>query len=382
MMLKALLLLLFFSASLQAGAQTWTDSLDNYAREKYLPPQKFRWTWQHASLLYTMISQYGLLPESERDKYLAYIRSAMDRKSRRANGKRPNAVASASGMAFLYRVTGEKKYMDIAKRVFGDYQKIPRTSNGGVSHLRNSPELWDDTVYMVGIFLLEMYRATGDAAYLEELALQFRAHREKLIDEEWGLWYHGWDDNNKNHCALCGQRNWPDKVTRRSAEIWGRGTGWILVTLSEILRAIPEESPYYAEFSGYLEEMVVRLPEIQDKATGHWLQLPVRTDEPGNFIESSCTAMFAYGILSALQLGIISGEAYSRSVEMAYQGLREHSTMEVSPGYLATKNVCKGTCIGDMQYYLNRKTNSVKPSGMAMFILFGRNYEMHFQGHP
>lgn len=372
---RALFTLILITACFSLQAQTWTDSLDNFARQKFLPPDKYRWTWQSASLLRTMVVQYETSPETEKAVYLEYVRKAMDKKAGRASGKRPNSVASGHGMAFLYKVTGDKKYLAIAEKIFRDYLKIPRTKNNGVSHLRNSPELWDDTVYMIGVFLQEMYLATGDPKYLDELMEQFRIHRDVLRDETWGLWYHGWDGNNKNHCALCGQRDWPDKETRRSTEIWGRGTGWIIVTLADMLHFLPQDNPYRTELEGYLKEMVIRLPEIQDKATGHWFQLPIRTQQPGNFIESSCTAMFAYGILSALQLGIIEGEAYRNSVDMAYKGLREHSIEVIAPPYLSTKNVCKGTCIGDMQYYLNRKTGAVKPSGLAMFILFGRSYE-------
>jgi unsaturated rhamnogalacturonyl hydrolase len=51
--------------------------------------------------------------------------------------------------------------------------------------------------------------------------------------------------------------------------------------------------------------MVVHLPALQDKQSGHWYQLPVRKGEAGNYIESSCTAMFAYGIQHALDLGLV-----------------------------------------------------------------------------
>jgi len=369
-------MLIALLTSLSISAQTWTDSLDNFSRNKFMPANKYRWTWQDASLLRTMAVQYEQSPEAEKTIYLDYIQKAMDKTIGRANGKRPNAVASGHGMAFLYKVTGNKKYLAAAEKIFRDYLKSPRTKGGGVSHLRNSPELWDDTIYMIGVYLMEMYRATGDEKYLDELIQQVRIHREKLRDEEWGLWRHGWDGNNKNHCALCGQRDWPDKISRKSAEIWGRGNGWIIVTLSDLLQTIPSNSPNHTELAGYLKEMILQLPELQDKSTGHWFQLPVRTGQPGNYIESSCTAMFAFGILQALKMGIIEGDNYENSVEMAYKGLRNYSIKPIESPYLSIENVCKGTCIGDMDYYLNRKADAVKPSGLAMFILFGRTYEL------
>jgi unsaturated rhamnogalacturonyl hydrolase len=118
-------------------------------------------------------------------------------------------------------------------------------------------ELWDDTVFMVGQFLMAMYKATGDEQYLTELGIQMRTHREKLSDEATGLWVHGWDANDKDGLPyFCGQMGWPDDSTRRSAEIWGRGNGWIFVTLSDALGDHPPRtSTLWTEFAGYLKEM-------------------------------------------------------------------------------------------------------------------------------
>jgi unsaturated rhamnogalacturonyl hydrolase len=113
---------------------------------------------------------------------------------------------------------------------------------------------------------------------------------------------------------------------------------------------------------------------LQDTATGHWFQLPVRKNEAGNFIESSCTAMFASGISSALRMGIVRGEQYRPCVERAYKGLREFSIKELGGPFLTTKNVCKGTCIGDKDYYFHRSAKSEKRYGLGMFILFGSSY--------
>ncbi len=71
----------------------------------------------------------------------------------------------------------------MALNVYFDYLEIMRTNNGGVSHLAWTPELWDDTVYMIGVTLLAMYRASGDEKYLTELIEQYKIHKEKLLDE-------------------------------------------------------------------------------------------------------------------------------------------------------------------------------------------------------
>ena len=367
---------LFLFLSLNANAQTWVDSVETYAMQSYLPASKYVWSWQHASFLNTMVKRYEQVDSLERQKYFDYIEKAMHKTKGAASGKFPNRVASGLGMAFLYEKTGDQFYKDKCDKIFDQYLKVNRTSEGAISHLPLTLELWDDTVFMIGEFMIAMYRATGDEKYLNELANQFRLHREKLRDKKTGLWYHGWDANDKNSVPyFCGQMGWPDDETRVSGEIWGRGNGWLYVTLSDALDVIPRDNPMWNEFAGYLEEMVVNLPELQDEETGHWYQLPVRKDDPENWIESSCTAMFAYGIQSALKHGIVDDRLYNASIERAYDGLYKHSTEKAKDGLTCT-NVCTGTCIGDKDYYLKRGVQKGRPFGLGMFIQFGMRYEI------
>ena len=375
-MRKTILLLLFIISVQQNFAQTWVDSLDMYAREKYMPPSKFNWTWMKASLVYTMVKQYdNISDENQKKNYLDFVKTAMDKTYKQANGKVPNAVASGLGMAFLYRVTKDIKYKKACDKIYADYLKIKRTKDGAVSHLPAHRELWDDTVFMIGQFLMELYKATGDEKYIDELFKQISLHREKLQDSTTGLWVHGWDSDYKGHFSFGSQLNWANKTTGKSAEIWGRGNGWVVVTMADLLQTMPKSNPNWNKLADYLKEMIINLPQLQDKATGHWFQLTARPDEPENYIESSSTAMFSYGISKALQLDLVTDAAYKNSIELAYKGLRNYSILQIDEKYITTKNVCKGTCIGDKAYYLKRKVKNEKPYSIGMFINFGRSYE-------
>jgi unsaturated rhamnogalacturonyl hydrolase len=371
-------LFLLFLCSIQfCAAQTWADTLDNYARESYLPASHYHWTWIDAALLNTMVKEYDQCPANKKQQYLDYVKTAMTKTMSVANGKTPNAIASGLGLAFLYRVTKDEKYKAKADKIYRDYLKIKRTKEGAVSHLMLYTELWDDTIFMIGEYLLGMYQATGDEKYVDELVKQIRLHRDKLLVNEYGLWVHGYDQAGWGHCMFCSQVNWADKSTKRSAEMWGRGNGWIIVTLSDALETLPKEHPHRGELTGYLKEMIAHLPELQDPKTGHWYQLPARNKDPKNFIESSCTAMFAFGITTALKLGIVNDEAYKTSAALAYSGLRQYSLVPVADKYLITQNVCMATCIGNKDYYLKRPVQKGKPYAIGMFIRFGTKYERY-----
>lgn len=358
-------------------AKTWVDSLDTYALEKYMPPQKYKWTWQKASLLFVHTKQADWNVQNNGEQYMDFVQKSMDKKYKSANGKSPNAVASGLGMSFLALNKKGEKYEKAAHKIFKDYQKVKRTDNQGISHKRFFKELWDDTIFMIGIYLQKMYLWTGDEKYIDELFVQIDAHREKLLDSETGLWYHGWDGDNRNRCNFCGQSGWSKNPEKRSNEFWGRGNGWVVVTLAETVLTLDKNHPKRKTAESYLKEMIENLPTVQDPLTGHWYQLPMRPQQAGNYIESSATAMFAYGILVALEEGIVSGEVYKKSLEMAYAGLRNHSVKDLGNGHLTITNVCKGTCIGDMNYYLKRSAKGQKPYGIGMAILFGRAYERY-----
>ena len=373
--MKRLIPLSFLLFSLNLNAQTWVDSVETYAMESYLPASKYVWSWQHASFLNTMVKRYEQVDSLQKQKYFNYIEKAMHKTKGAASGKFPNRVASGLGMAFLYEKTGDQFYLSKCDKIYQEYLGVKRTPEGAISHLPLTLELWDDTVFMIGQFMIAMYRATDDEKYLNELANQFRLHREKLRDEKTGLWYHGWDANDKNSVPyFCGQMGWPDDESRVSGEIWGRGNGWLYITLADGLDVIPRDNPLWDEFAGYLQEMVVNLPELQDEKTGHWYQLPLRKDDPENWIESSCTAMFAYGILSALKHRIVDDRLYNAAVDKAYNGLYAHSTEKAKNGLTCT-NVCTGTCIGDKDYYLKRGVQKGRPFGLGMFVQFGMLYE-------
>ncbi len=365
---------IFFLVSSSLFSQNWIDSVDAYGREVFMPAEKYKWDWGQATFLNSLIHLYNYKSPAEKEKYLKYIRTAMDSTYAVANGKHPNAVASGIGMAFLARITGEEKYRSKAIDIYNDFLKTPRASNGGVSHRVETVELWDDTIYMISMFLLEMYKLTGDEKYLAEFAEQVKAHSEKLADKKWGLWYHGWDADNINYDDKCSMVGWPDSITRKSGQFWGRGNGWITMALADALNTIPQQSKYRKQLVTEFKNILKNLPALQNKETGHWYQLTIFPDDPSNFQESSCTAMFSYAITMGLEMKILDEKIYRPLVDRSYKGLQKYSLNKTDGPYLIPTQVCGGTCIGDKNYYLNRKKTEGTGFGLGSFIMFGLEY--------
>lgn len=356
-------------------AQSRIDSLDAYGREQFMPATQYKWDWGQATMLNSMVHLYNSKPEVEKKVYLDYIKTAMDLTMKDANGMHPNAVASGHGMAFLAKTTGDPRYAEMANKIFADYLTTPRTRAGGVSHRTETVEMWDDTIYMISMFLLEMYRYTGEEKYLKELLNQYFIHKEKLADKKWGLWVHGYDDDNDDYKDRCCQFGWAQMTPQRtSIEFWGRGNGWVVMALADALQTVPAKSTYYKAFAKELKEITAKLPELQDPKTGMWYQLPIYPNVAENYVESSCTAMFAYGLAIGIKMKVLNKKTCLPVVEKAYAGLQQHATIKEGK-YLIPKLVCEGTCIGDRAYYFGRKTKEGVNYAIGAYIMFYLEYE-------
>ncbi|MBL7967079.1 MAG: glycoside hydrolase family 88 protein [Prolixibacteraceae bacterium] len=373
--IKAISLLTVLLCAGNIHAQTWADSIDVYGREVFMPADQYKWDWGQATMMNAMVHLYNVKPELQKRIYLNYVKTAMDKTYNDANGLHPNAVASGHGMAFLARITGDPKYKEKADKIYADYLTTPRTKAGGVSHRTETIELWDDTVYMLSMYLLEMYRYTGDEKYLKEFHDQFLLHKEKLADKKWGLWVHGYDDDNDDYKDRCCQLNWAQMTPQRnSIEFWGRGNGWVVMAIADALKTVPANSPYFKTFARELREITKKLPSLQDKETGMWYQLPIYPDNNDNFQESSCTAMFAYGLAIGIDLKILDRNQFMPVVEKAYSGLKKYAC-RTEDNYVIPTKVCEGTCIGDRAYYFGRKTKEGVNYAIGAYIMLGLELE-------
>ncbi len=365
----------FYSSQDIDQALAWIAPMDAYGREMILTPEKYAYNWLDAVFLKAMIQFYESGTPDSQEAYFLYIKDAMDQVWSKANGGTPNDVASGCGLAFLYKVTSNPMYLEKAEKVFNDYQRIARAKNGGVSHVYDDIQLWDDTIYMIGMFLQEMYQATGDERYLNEYIDQLLAHAEVLADQTTGLWYHGWDEDGQNHSSVGSLPDWPKPATYKSSEFWGRGNGWVLMSLADALSMIGKHDTRYANLKNIYHKMVDALLPLQDPVSGHWFQLPAYPFEQGNYKESSCTAMFCYAITKGINLGILDYDQYFSTIQKGVKGLSAYSIQRVADNFAQPINVCVGTGIGDKGYYYNRPVVSGVTFAFGIFLMMGHEVQ-------
>ena len=113
---------------------------------------------------------------------------------------------------------------------------------------------------------------------------------------------------------------WSDKETGLSQHCWGRAQGWYSMALIEVLDALPEDYSRRGEVLDLLQEDLDAVIKWQDQASGAWYQVMDEPGREGNYLESTCTSMFAYVLMKAYNKGYL-GEKYRNAGIKAYQGI-------------------------------------------------------------
>jgi len=357
--------------SVTVSAQTRTErQLLEAAVSVKVTPERFIYNWRDAVLLNALADTYRL-DASMRPMIAEYFERTMSRFVRTAYGKHPNAIASSVGFAFLKEIGRNTEESDRAmERVLAQYNAIFRSVDGACSHRPGRVELWDDTVYMLDMALLGCYRATGEAKYLERFILEMEGHSRRLEDPSTGMWYHGWSESYYPTDDDCSMYGWNTNPSHRNVEFWGRGNGWVAMSYADLLELLPTEAPSRAEMLSKFEKMAATLLKFQDGRSGLWYQLPVHPKDKGNFLEASCTAMFAYALAKGTRLGILP-EKYGRSAQKAYDGLVKNCIANPGTPEIEMTGICAGTCIGDKDYYYARGIVKDESYAIAAFILLG-----------
>lgn len=285
-----------------------------------IDPAKNGWEYNTGIVLFGMSKVY----ESTRDpRYLAYIRKWVDGyvdetgKLGWDQTRTHNLDYIQPGMLilFLYEQTGEEKYRIAARTVREAFDKIPKNADGGFWHKAVYPnEMWIDGIYMGQPFLVRYGRLFDDATFGNDMAVfQTTLAAQHCLDPKTGLMFHAWDQDRN--------AKWADPKTGRSPVIWGRGMGWYVMALVDVLELLPASHPGYPRLLGLLKQNVAGLARAQDPKTGLWYQVIDQGTLPGNWPEMSASGMFVYAIRKAIRLKLVDA-SYLKVAERGWAGLQ------------------------------------------------------------
>ena len=141
---------------------------------------------------------------------------------------------------------------------------------------------------------------------------QLKITYERTLDPKTGLNRHAYDETRNTF--------WADKETGLSQHCWGRAQGWYTMALIEVLDALPEDYVRRSEVIDLLKSDFDAILKWQDKDSGVWYQVMDSPSREGNYLESTCSAMFTYALLKAYRKGYV-GEKYRDAGIKAYKGI-------------------------------------------------------------
>jgi len=258
----------------------------------------------------------------------------------------------------MYEETKSERYKKPIIELMNVVKHFPTNQEGGFWHkIKNKEQMWLDGLYMAGPFTALYGRLFGDASCFESCIFQALMMEAKTKDDKTGLWYHAWDSVK--------ERAWADEITGRSAEFWGRSIGWVPVALLDELDCIPEGFHQREELVRMVRELLNAVIKYQD-SSGLWYQVVNKGKEAGNWLETSCSCLFAAAIAKAVYTGILD-DTYLTAAVKAFEGVID--TLKVNGDDLIIGGICIGTGVGDYEHYCKRPTSENDLHGTGAFLL-------------
>lgn len=257
-----------------------------------------------------------------------------------------NTTAPMLPLSLFWSHTKNPHYRNVlddwADRVMNE---LPRTPEQGFQHVVsdgiNEMEIWDDTLFMVVLFLGHYGTVSGRQELVDEAVRQFLLHARYLNDPQTGLWFHGWSFAEKSHFANAR---------------WARGNAWVTVGILEFIELTNINGGVRDYLLECLKTQVNTLLSLQAES-GAWHTL---LDHPDAYEEISATAGFGYGVLKGARLGIGDArwkEAGLKALAAVQQNIDVHGTVH---------NVSYGTRMGrTLQFY---KDIPLQPTGYGQAL--------------
>ncbi len=178
--------------------------------------------------------------------------------------------------------------------------------------------LWIDTVFGICPFLLWTGLAAKRPEYIDEACFQMIEHHKVLFDPKLKVYHQAFN-------AVI-----PGTLTPGH---WGRGHGWGVLALAELVYDLPKDHPQYQTLLAMFREAMEGTLALQDP-DGMWHQA---LEDHGSYVESSGTGLILY----AMGRGIKNGSLDEKLYRDAYlKGLRALTR------YVAADGSVFNCCIG------------------------------------
>ncbi len=329
-----------------------------FAPEKLPPEGKFH--YHQGVFLSSMLLVWRLTRERKYFDYLkAWVDSLIDDNGHVICLQRDALDDIEPGVLLfaLLKETGDERYKKALDELLPIVRDFPRAACGGFFHKHRYPhQMWLDGLYMGGPICAMYAELTGETGYFDLVIEQARLMKKYTFDGKTGLWRHAYDDVRV--------MPWADPETGKSPEFWGRSVGWVGMALLDDLEHIPAAYPGRDDLIVMLRDLLVAVAKYQDEETGLWYQVIDKGGQAGNWLESSCTCLFAAAMYRAVKAGYVDSSLKSVA-DRAYDGIIRR--LRRDDNGLIIDNICIGTGVGDYAHYCARPTSQNDLHGAGAF---------------
>jgi rhamnogalacturonyl hydrolase YesR len=207
-----------------------------------------------------------------------------------------------------------------------------------------------DDLYMIAPYWCRKAQLLEDSKWLD-----------RAIDESLHYFDYLWDTEDKLMHPL-----WMQKRKGPYGLYWGRGNGWYIMAITDLLTFIPQDHPKRKEvlndYRSFINGIIARQGE-----EGMWYQI---LDKSDSYQETSCSGMFTYCILKGINEGWLD-DSYFPAAKMGWHGL-----LSVVNENNELTGVCPPSDISeDPNYYLIGRAPRVHDQhGIGPFLLAGTAY--------
>lgn len=165
---------------------------------------------------------------------------------------------------------------------------------------------WCDALFMAPNVYMGLYNITGDKKFF------------KFMDKEFKLTYKNLYDK-KEHLFFRDRRYLNQKEVNGQKVFWGRGNGWVLGGLVELLKNMPQNFKARAFYQQLYLELCERIAELQG-SDGYWrasLLDPASYPSP----ETSASGFIVYALAYGINEGLLPKDKYLPVVLKGWKAL-------------------------------------------------------------
>lgn len=334
--------------------------------------QKPKWEYTPALMarafveLYTITGDTTYLGHAQRfaDQFIGEDGTILTYKKSLYNMDR---IQGGNFLILLNAINPQPQYAVAIENLREQLREQPRTEEGGFWH----KQVYEHQMWLDGLFTGTTFYARYAAWKPEPEAWSDIAKQFLIVDEHTrkanGLNHHGWDESR--------QMAWADSLTGCSAETWGRAEGWYVMALCDMLELMPADQPERVELEGILSRVIEALMAVQDTQTHLWYQVPDKGEQEENYLESTCSAMYAYAMAKGANLGILP-ETCRDEAKQVIEGLKANKLRTDDDGTLSLIDCCAVAGLGGnpfrdgtYDYYIHERICDNDPKGVAPLIL-------------